>query len=419
LRESPTLNRALAKVAELDSFAKSQAAAFFPLVSLEYLEQWNYFSKNGFNRSFFPLSPGSRPVPSSDNQIDLTLNFSYEIDFFGKIRNLYKAASDRAKAEKAESKQATLILTTLIAQTYIELQTKCMQKEILQDRLEERDLLFGLAVARGEFGLDAATSSLEREQRVYETQQSLLQLEKEIALDQHMLNALVGVGPDVEIAPKPMRAIFERPFPLPTDLSIDLLARRPDLTAQIWRVEAAAAEIGVAKAAFYPSVNLLAFGGFESLSFDKLLSWSSKQGSLIPALHLPIFTGGKLRANLKSRVAAFNEESYRYNELLLHAAKEVADQISTLMAAFDLLSCQINTLEAAEELLELHFSRYQHGIDNFLNVLDNEDQVQVQRFQLFALERDYLLAVLKLIKALGGGYRLSPPAIQTQEPIDE
>ena len=152
----------------------------------------------------------------------------------------------------------------------------------------------------------------------------------------------------------------------------------------------------------------MAFAGLESLSFNKFLSISSRQGSLIPAVHLPIFTGGKLTANLKSKVAAFNEETYSYNELLLNAAKDVADQISTLIATFDILNRQINSLETVEEQVELQYLRYRHGVNNALTVLEREDDLQSQRLQLLSYERDYLLAVLRLIKALGGGYHSIP-----------
>ena|SRR3984957_14980255 len=404
LKESPTLHKALARVDEVEAEARKEKAALFPRLDLEYLEQWNYFSKNGFDRSFFPLPPGSPPISATDNQIDLTLNFNYEIDFFGKNRKKFKAALDKARAERAEAKQAILMLTTLIAQTYIELQTKLVQRNVLQDRLNERNTLFELAVLRSEHALDSAIPVLEREQKIYKIEQSLLQMDKEIALDRHMLSALVGVSPDQNIAPEPMTAIFEKPFPIPNDLAIDLLSRRPDLSAQIWRVESAAAEIGVAKAEFYPRVNLMAFAGLESLSFNKLFLISSKQGSLVPAVYLPLFTGGELTANLKSKVGAFNEETYRYNELLLSAVREVADQISKLTAAFDILGCQINTLETKEEQLELQYARYRHGLNDFLSVLEREDEMQLQKFYLFGYERDYLLSVLMLVKALGGGY---------------
>lgn len=404
LEESPTLNKALAKMAEAEQEAKKERAFLFPEIDFEFEEQWQYFSKHGFVRSFYPTMPGAPPIPPTTNQLDLGLNFNYEVDFFGRVRNRYKAALDRARAERAEAKQATLMLTTLIAQTYIELQTKLGQQEVLKDRLEQRTMLFELSGSRTENGIDPAMPALQREQNIYDVEQALTLLEKGIALDQHMLSVLVGVGPDENLATKPMMALFERPFPIPSDLSSDLLARRPDLTAQIWRVESAAKEIGAAKADFYPRVNLMAFAELESLTYNKLLTFTSRQGGLVPAVHLPIFTGGRLTANLKEKVAAFNEETYRYNELLLNAAKEVADQIVTLTATFDTLNQQINSLETAEDQFELQFQRYHHGVDNFLNVLDSEENLLTQRYLLYGYERDYLLATLTLVKALGGGY---------------
>jgi NodT family efflux transporter outer membrane factor (OMF) lipoprotein len=403
LQESPTLQKALSRRAEAEQAAKKERAALFPEVDFDYEEQWEYFSKNGFIRSFYPVMSGVQ-IPMTADQIDLGLNFNYEIDFFGRNRNLYKAALDRARAERAETQQATLILTTLIVQTYIELQTKLAQREVLQDRLEQRNMLFELANSRGEHGLDPAIPVLEREQNVYTVEQSITLLDKGISLDQHMLNVLIGVGPDEDMHLRPMMALFEKPFEIPPDLSSDLLARRPDLTAQIWRVEAAARDIGAAKADFYPRVNLMAFAELESLVFNKLLKISSRQGGLVPAVHLPIFTGGRLTANLKEKVAAFNEETYRYNEMILNAAREVADQIVTLTATFDALSQQINSLETADDQFAVQFQRYHHGVDNFLKVLDKEENLLNQRYLLFGFERDYLLAALTLIKALGGGY---------------
>ncbi len=404
LRESPTLNKALAKLAEAEQQAKKERSRLFPELDFDYVEQWQYFSKNGFERAFFPIPPTAQQIPATDNQIDLGLNFNYEIDFFGRNRNLYKADLDRARAERAEAKQATLILTAHIVQTYIELQTKWAQHEVIKERIEQRNFLFDLTTARSQHALDPETPVLEREQDIYDVEQSLILLDKEIALDRHMLAVLIGVGPDTDLAVLPTPMIFERPFSIPSDLSSDLLARRPDLTAQIWRVEAAARDIGAAKADFYPRVNLMAFAELESLAFNKLLSISSKQGGLVPAVHLPIFTGGRLTANLKKKVAEFNEETYRYNELLLNAARQVSDQISTLTATFDIVSRQINSLETAEEQFELQFDRYRYGIDNFLSVLSREDNLLTQRYLLYAFERDYLLAVLNLAKALGGGY---------------
>ena len=132
IRESPTLQRAFAKVSYAENEAKKVRAKLFPWLSLDYLEQWQYFSKNGFDRSFFPLPP-SMVVPAKGNQIDLGLDFSWEIDFFGKNRKMFRAALGQAKADKAEAMQAKLLLTTLLAQAYFELQIKLEQKEVIKE----------------------------------------------------------------------------------------------------------------------------------------------------------------------------------------------------------------------------------------------------------------------------------------------
>ncbi len=407
LIESPTLSRAQALVAEAEQEARKEKSALFPRLDFDYLEQWQYFSKNGFDRSFFPTPPGSPPIPATDNQIDLSLYFNYEIDFFGKNQNLFKAALGKARAERAEAAQATLMLTTHIVQTYIELQTKLSQLQILNDRKDLRTELFALTVSRGVHGIDPAIPILEKEKDIYEIEKARLTLEKEIAIDRHLLSILVGAGPDSNVAPDTMNALFEKPLPLPADLSSDLLARRPDLTAQIWRVEAAAKEIGAAQADFYPRVNLMAFAQLESLTFNKLLKIGSRQGGLVPAVHLPIFTGGKLTANLKGKVAAFNEETYRYNELLLSAAKEVADGIVTLSATHDRVGFQVDRAIATDQQFELQQSRYNRGINDLLSVLEREENALIERYHLLGLERDYLLATVKIVKALGGGYHTS------------
>lgn len=403
IAKNPTIQQALARVSYAEEEAKKQRSFLFPHLSADFQEDWEYFSKNGFVRSFYPTMPNFA-IPETVNQLDLTLNFNYEIDFFGKNRNLFRAALGYARAAQVEAKQATLIISTLIAQTYVELQTKIAQRKILHERLETRHLFYELAAEREKNGLDPSIPVLEREHHIYSLEQELIQMEKGIRLDQHMLCTLVGISPDSPIHPQPLTN-FTKKLQLPSDLSSDLIARRPDLIAQTWRVEAAGKEIGAAKADFYPRVNLMAFAGLESLSFNKLFNLSSKEGGLVPAIHLPIFTAGRLRANLQSKVAKFNEETHRYNALILSAAREVADQIALLTATFDTVDSQLKVLETLEEQLFLQNLRYNQGINNYLTVLEREDRLFNQQIELYGYSRDYLLAILKLIKALGGGYR--------------
>lgn len=406
LQESPNLKQAEAKVQFAEQMAKKQRSSLFPKLDMKYDEQWQYFSKNGFVRSFYPITPGIN-VPATVNQIDLTLNFSYEFDFWGKNRKRFQAALGEMRTSAAEKAQAKLVLTTYIAQTYFQLQANLAAMSILKEWLEKRSNLYELSLSRLVWGIDADFPVLDSEKNVYLIEQMLIAMEREIAFNQNQIKMLIGQGPDSPDLRLPLFASFDQPFALPANLSIDLLARRPDLQAQIWRVESAAKEIGVAKADFYPNVNLSAFAGLESLAFKDFFNWSSHMGGLEPAIHLPIFTGGRLRANLRSKIASYNEAVFAYNDLLLHAAKDVADQLVLLRTKFQELDMQLSTLDVATDQYRLKQLQYEKGISNFLNVLTMEEEVLNQRLSTVNLRRDYLLAVLKVIKAFGGGYEAS------------
>lgn len=404
LENSPTLQRARARVEETQQAAKKTRSALMPTLTGNYGENWEYFSKRGFVRSFYPTPP-ILTAPPTINQIDLSLNFNYELDFFGKNQNLFREALGAARAAQADASEAALLISTLVAQTYIDLQMKLVQKEALETKLDTRRALLDLTMERAEGGLDPAAAVLEDRQTLYRVDQALQNLEKEITLDQHMLNRLVGKGPDEKLLTQPLKALFDRKVCLPKELSLDLIARRPDLTAQLWRLESAAKAVGAAKADFYPRINLMAFGGVESLAWNNLLSWGSKQGALSPALYLPIFMGGRLRANLKEKIAIFNEQTYSYNELILRAAQEVADAVETLKTAFTVSSLQEEALQSAQDQCDLQRSCYEAGISDFLSVLLKEENALNELDAFYGSQRDYLLAVVKVIKALGGGYQ--------------
>ena len=210
----------------------------------------------------------------------------------------------------------------------------------------------------------------------------------------------------------PIEDFDEGPFILPSEISLNLVARRPDLMAQIWRVESTAKEIGAAKKDFYPNVNLSAFGGFDSLQFDNLFTWANKTGTLLPAIKLPIFTGGLLQANLGVKAYAFEEAVRSYDELVLKAAKEVADEITTLHKISEQLRVQRKLVESKTYNFSLAAARFQQGITTFISVLQADEDVLNQEFVTIDLDYMRLVSTLKLIRALGGGYR-SPGEIPT------
>ncbi len=403
LNENPSLLQARTRIDYAIQFAQTLRARLFPELHANFFEEWEHLSKNGVYRSFFPLM-NPEEIPATLDQIDLTLNFTYEFDFWGKNRNLFQAALGEARAAYAEEQQANLVMATLVAQTYISLQAKLNQLSILQKRVAQREQLVQLNQSRYTRGVENNYPVLASRTTIHQERQALLKLEQDIAIDKHLLNHLVGLGPDAPSLDTELSVSFNRPFSLPSHLSCDLLARRPDLIAQIWHVESSAHAIGAAKADFYPSINLIAFAGLESIEFSKLFKISSRTGGLVPAIHLPIFTAGRLRANLQAKVATFNQAVYGYNELVLNAAKEVADQLVTMQKTVARLNDQLIAVEDVSAQYKLLSARQAKGIDTMLSVIDQQEQLLDAQFQLINFQRDHLLSVVNLIKALGGGY---------------
>ena len=190
---------------------------------------------------------------------------------------------------------------------------------------------------------------------------------------------------------------------LPAVLPADLLARRPDITAARWRIEAAGQDMKSAKAAFYPNINLTAFAGLSSIGLDHLVKSASEQYGVGPALHLPIFDAGRLRANLRVKTADLDAAVESYNAAVLEAVHEAADPISSLRAIERQQAEQAQAQTAAESAHDLALQRYRAGLSTYLTVLNAEAGVLNQRRQAVDLKARALDAQVALIKALGGG----------------
>jgi NodT family efflux transporter outer membrane factor (OMF) lipoprotein len=203
-----------------------------------------------------------------------------------------------------------------------------------------------------------------------------------------------------------------------------LLGHRPDIVAARWRVEAALRDTDSSKAAFYPNVNLTAFAGYSSIGLDKLVRAGSVNYGGGPAISLPIFDGGNLRANLKQDYAAYDSAVANYNETLLHALRDVADQLNSYRSLQPQITEQQAALVAAQGALDLAMQRYRAGLGNYLTVLNSETAVISQlMFEAGLLTRAQTLRI-ELARAFGGGFigdsfadeRTSSERVATQTP---
>jgi NodT family efflux transporter outer membrane factor (OMF) lipoprotein len=193
-------------------------------------------------------------------------------------------------------------------------------------------------------------------------------------------------------------------------LPSELIARRPDLVAQRWRVEAAAQDIKFAQTQFLPSFNLGALVGLQSLGFDRLLNGTSRMTGASSALSLPIFDGGRLRSNLAARNAEYDAAVEQYNLTLLEAVRDVASQLTSIAALDERAALQAEALAVAQQANDLAIQRYRAGVGNYLQVLATEVQVLAQSRASIDLDTRAFDLDIGLVRALGGGYSLDAAA---------
>jgi NodT family efflux transporter outer membrane factor (OMF) lipoprotein len=221
----------------------------------------------------------------------------------------------------------------------------------------------------------------------------------------HALAALTGRGAEAYPTFEPPTLDFEQALDLPQLLPADLLAHRPDVAAARARVQAATSSREAAVASFYPNVNLYAFIGMQAIGLDELLDYGSRAWSVGPAIHLPLFDGGRLAADYHRAGADADAAVSAYNETVLQAVREVADQLARVGSLERQLADQRRALESYEGAYRLAEQRYGAGLANYLTVLNAETQVLEARRQRVNLLSDRALARVALLVALGGDFQ--------------
>ena len=395
-RESPALAVAQARLRRADAIARAAGASLQPRVDANVGITEQLFSKN----SIYPP-----PFAGNwDTQNQATLDFSYEFDFWGRNHANLRAALGEARAAQVDADAARLMLSVAIAQAYVELIRDYAQLDVEKATLEQRVKLHELTAQRYAAGLDSKVELKQAETALPQSRERIARLEEFIALGKNRLAALVGAGPDrgLEIHRPVAQAVA---VGLPTKLPADLIGRRPDVVAQRLRVEAAAAGIDAAKAAFYPNISLSAFVGLQSIGLDKFLQSGSTIAGVGPALSLPVFEGGRLRANLAARNADYDIAVEQYNETLVSALQEVADQLASIRSLDVRRRESSAALASSQDAYDLAVLRYKEGLGNYLQVLIAETQVLTQKSLAADLDARGLELSVNLIRALGGGYQ--------------
>lgn len=404
LSQNPSIQAMQARVEEAKQAAIIVESKLYPLIYFNGSDDWEHLSKNGLYRA---LNPN---LALNNQQIDFGLSFTYEFDFWSKYRNQYRVALGIEKAREAEKAQVELVTTTALAQAYFALKTNQIRKQLYEELYQVRNSYFKLQERLVEHSLSSLLPPLLSQEEVLQAKQWLEQITQEIAVDEHLINVLAGKGPDEPIATEDELAPLPQKLVLPENLQAELLIRRPDLMAQSWKVESLAHEVGVARADYFPNVNLAAMAGFQSGSWSSLWQWVSGTLGLLPAFSLPVYTAGAIGANVGVKKALFDEAIDQYNDLILKSFQEVADLLAISKSVYAQKKDQDAIVQNASERYQLTLLRQQKGLDNaFAAYRFCEELLQKELQETLLLYEQYLVAI-KLIKALGGGY-LTPEEI--------
>jgi NodT family efflux transporter outer membrane factor (OMF) lipoprotein len=358
-----------------------------------------HFSAN----SIYPAPLGGSVRTLANAQVGA----SWEFDFFGRNRAALNAALGSSRAAQAEVQAARNVLANQVARNYVQLGRLFEQRAIAERALKQRDEMLALVRQRVQSGLDTTVELRQGEGALPETRQQIEQLDEQITLTRHALAALTAQRPDaldtLVVSLRAMR-LGRVDKTLPSTLPADLLGRRADISAARWRIEAASSDVQAARAAFYPNINLSAFVGLASIGLDKFVNAGSEQYGVGPAVRLPIFDSGRLRANLRGKAADLDAAIESYNATVLEAVHEVADPISSLRAIERQQREQAQTQAAAEQAFDLATQRFRAGLSTYLTVLNAESAVLAQRRLAADLQARVLDTQLVLIRSLGGGY---------------
>lgn len=359
------------------------------------------YSANGF----FPPPIGGSYYTETTPQIVA----NYEFDWWGKHKSAIGAALGEVQASRAAYAQAEQVLAAAIAHTYFTMQGDWARLDNLKKIADLQNDMVADKAKRIAHGVASADSERLAEIDLGNVKQQMTMLETQIAQQREALRALIGADANAlaDLAP---HSLPQASAELPSRLGFELLARRPDLQAARWHVQASLDRIEETQAAFYPTVNLMASFGSDVISLDKLFSAGSRTLYFGPTLTLPIFDSGRLKGRLESARSQRNELIADYNQSVITAIREVAQAGVALQGLQKQIDQQTATNAASKSVLRSVQARFDHGLADRASLLNAQLAVDKQQDATLQLQDQQIVTSIALIKALGGGYQADTAA---------
>jgi len=322
-----TLRAAVARVSEARALARQSEGAFYP--SLDFSGTGSRQRTSPNNGQLTAQAPGGAAASHTFTSATVVpFDLSYEVDIWGKVRRAFEAAGDQAQANLADYENVLLGLKADVATTYFALRTADSQIDVQRRTIQSYKENLDLTNSRFQGGISNQLDVEQAKATLAAAQSQLATLDQNRAQVEHALAVLIGKAPAAfSLKFHPLTA---RPPTIPPGLPSDLLERRPDVAAAERRVAAQNAQIGVAIAAYFPSLQLTGQTGFDSGDLGLLFNWESRIWSYGPSIQFPIFEGGRIEANIKEQRAAYEENVANYRQQVLVSFQDVEDSLSAL-----------------------------------------------------------------------------------------
>lgn len=392
MADNPGLQIALARVAQARAGLGTSRADLFP--------QFDFNPSANRSRTSGGLSPTG--VGGTNTFIDLPVDLDYEVDLWGRVKRSVEASQAELEAGIAEFHSARLSLQAEVARNWFTLRTLDSELVLLEGTIDLRQENLRLVDSRFRAG-ETSKLALQRAQTELATARAEVQaIARARAGVEHALAILTGQAPSgFSLARNPLDLA---PPVIATGLPSALLERRPDVAAAERRMAAANARIGVAQAAFYPDIQIFGSAGFQSVGTTDILDWDNRIWGLGPSLSLPLFDGGRNRANLQRVEAAWNEVAAAYRQQVLAAIGEVEDGLSSLRYLDRQAGFLQEAVDSSAGAAELSRKRYRAGLVSYIEVVDAERTLLQTQREAVRLLGQQLDSSVFLIKALGGGW---------------
>jgi NodT family efflux transporter outer membrane factor (OMF) lipoprotein len=343
------------------------------------------------------------------------LSFKWDLDLWGGKRAAWQAAVGKARAAQVDAQAARLQLSANVVQAYFDLAGAYAQQKFAKAELQRAEDFLQLTHKRVARGIDSKFALARIDGETASARAHLEATNNAVRTGGMVLAALLGKGPDRALSIQPPQLPAIPALVLPADLPANLLGRRPDVVAARWRAEAATQDIKVAKSKFFPNISISSLAGLIAPASTDLLSLSNRFYTVQPALALPLFEGGALRANLAGKDAARDAAVAQYNQTLVHAINQVASRADDLRSLGVQVQDANSARASAAEAYKLAMQRYRAGVGSYLEVLSVRQELIVAEQQMAMLQTRRSVAWAALNEALGGGFQAADdaPALAT------